>query len=378
LQFLSIFNTIHLQTGGLTAWGKKNFYYLRRTIKMKRLICVVTAVCVLSVAVFAGGKKDAATGGSAPTGPKVVKIALIIENTIDDKGWCQAMYDGLVGAKKQLGNRIEFKYSEKMLPVSAGSEARQYAAEGYDIIIGHGAQYKNLILEMADEYPNITFAFGTSAEIGPANVFTYMPESEETGYLNGIIAALTTKSGNIGFVGPVDGGDAARYGRGFVLGARSVKPDVKISVAHTGSFSDFVKAGEVAQTQIRAGADVLTGASQQAIGALRAVGDVPGIWWVGQDLLQFDTKEGKEKCIAASSYNYTAVIVGLVEKLDAGIKGGQCIPMNFNNSGFVFQYSKDLPAQVTPDIKSKVDAALANFRKSANTVKWNDVDYSKL
>ena len=111
-------------------------------------------------------------GGSAGN---VVKIALIIENTIDDKGWCQAMYDGILEARKQLPGRIEFSYSEKILPVDAGSAARQYVARGYNIIIGHGAQYKNLILEMAGEFPDVTFAFGSSAEVGPENVFTICP-----------------------------------------------------------------------------------------------------------------------------------------------------------------------------------------------------------
>jgi basic membrane protein A len=292
------------------------------------------------------------------------------------------MYDGIVDAQKQLPGRIEFSYSEKMLPVDAGSAARQYVAQGYKIIIGHGAQYKNLILEMAEEFPDVTFAFGTSAEVGPKNVFTYMPESEETGYLSGVIAGLSTKSNIIGYVGPVDGGDAARYGRGFVLGVQSVNPGAKITVAHTGSFSDFVKAGEVAHSQIRANADILTGASQQAIGALRAVSDAQYssryLWWLGQDLLQFSTPEGKAKCIAASSYNYTAVIVGFVQKLDAGIKGGECIPMNFFNNGFVFEYNSDLGNMAPANVKAKVDEALAKFRAAPNTLNWSAVDYSKL
>ncbi|GHV90630.1 BMP family ABC transporter substrate-binding protein [Spirochaetia bacterium] len=350
--------------------------------KFSMAFCLVLGALILIQAnVFAGGKKEGADAPAA-SGSNVVKIALIIENTIDDKGWCQAMYDGIVQAQKQIPGRIEFSYSEKMLPVDAGSAARQYAAQGYNIIIGHGAQYKNLILEMAEEFPKITFAFGTSAEIGPANVFTYMPESEETGYLNGLIAGLTTRSNQIGLVGPVDGGDAARYNRGFVLGVQKVNPAAKIAIAHTGSFSDFVKAGEVAHSQIRSGADVLTGSSQQAIGALRAVSDAAyssrSLWWLGQDLAQFATPEGKAKCLAASSYNYAAVIVGLVAKLDAGVHGGECIPMNFSNGGFVFEYSKDLSAQITPAIKTQVDAALDALKKSAGTINWNSVDYSKL
>jgi basic membrane protein A len=345
-------------------------------------LCVFGLIMMaLCFPAFAGGGKQQGTAPAA-SGSNVIKIALIIENTIDDKGWCQAMHDGVIAAQKQLSGRIEYSYSEKMLPVDAGSAARQYAAQGYNIIIGHGAQYKNLILEMAEEFPNVTFAFGTSAEIGPRNVFTYMPESEETGYLNGVIAGLSTRSNTIGYVGPVDGGDAARYGRGFVLGIQSVNPGAKIMVAHTGSFSDFVRAGEVAHTQIRANADILTGASQQAIGALTAVGDAQYanryIWWVGQDLAQFGTSEGKAKCIAASSYNYAAVIVGLVQKLDAGVRGGECIPLNFYNGGFVFEYNPDLSNMATANVKAKVDEALAKFRASPNTVSYNTVDYSKL
>jgi basic membrane protein A len=344
------------------------------------LVMAVIALC--PVGLFAGGGQQNSPSTPAATNSQTVKIALIIENTIDDKGWCQAMYDGLVQAQKQLPGRIEFSYSEKMLPVDAGSAARQYAAQGFNIIIGHGAQYKNLILEMAEEYPAVTFAFGTSAEIGPKNVFTYMPESEETGYINGLIAGLTTKSNTIGLVGPVDGGDAARYNRGFVLGVQKVNPSAKIAVAHTGSFSDYVKAGEVAHSQIRNGADVLTGSSQQAIGALRAVSDAAyndrSLWWLGQDLAQLGTPEGKAKCLAASSYNYAAVIVGFVQKLDAGVRGGECIPMNFYNGGFVFEYNKDLTAQVSADTRAKVDEALSAFRKVPNTVAWNSVDYSKL
>ena len=352
--------------------------------KMKKtaipIFIVFGLILVLPGLLFAGGNAQPASGGTRAG--NVVKVALIIENTIDDKGWCQAMYDGIVDAQKELPGRIEFSYSEKMLPVDAGSAARQYAAQGYNIIIGHGAQYKNMVLEMADEFPNVTFAFGTSAEIGPKNVFTYMPESEETGYLNGVIAGLTSRSGVIGYVGPVDGGDAARYGRGYVLGVQAVNPQAKILVGHTGSFSDYVKSSELAHSQILSNADVLTGASQQAIGALRTTGDAQYsdrfLWWVGQDLAQLDTPEGKAKCIAASSYNYKAVIVGFVQKLDAGIRGGECIPMNFKNGGFIFEYNPALGNMANANVKAKVDEALAKFKAAANSLNWEAVDYSRL
>ena len=342
---------------------------------MKRLLTITLAL-LAAISLFASGSSEAASDSSDDT----IKIALIIENTIDDKGWCQAMHDGITQAMEMLPGKIEYNYAEKMAVVDAGSMARQYVAEGYDLIIAHGAQYKNTILEMAEEYPDVSFAFGTSSEIGPDNVFTYMPESEETGYINGIIAGSLTKADIVGLVGPVDSGDAARYNRGYVLGVQSVNPDCKILVAHTGSFSDYVKSAEVATSQLASGADMMTGSSQQAIGALRATAESPTAMWVGQDLAQLTTPEGQAKCIAASSYNYAAVIVGLVEKLEAGIKGGECIPMNFNNGGFVFEYNPALEAEwVSPELKAKVDEQIAAFKASAGVLSdWASVVYSTL
>jgi len=344
---------------------------------MKKVVLVSLMLIAMSATLFASGASEES---SAKSDDGKVKVALIVENTIDDKGWCQAMHDGVLGAQESMPGEIEYSYSEKMKPVDAGSAARQYVADGYDIIIGHGAQYKNLILEMADEYPDVTFAFGTSAEVGPDNVVTYMPESEETGYLSGMIAATISNVNVLGVVGPVDGGDAARYNRGFVLGAKSINPDVEIMVAHTGSFSDYIKAGQVAQTQIQAGVDVLTGSSQQALGALRATADYPNeeIWWVGQDLAQLKMEEGKTKCVAASSYDYVPVIISLVENVQNGVKGGYSVPMNFANGGFIFGFNEALSDVTGAQLVEDVNAQISKFVNNTNSVDWKSVDYSKL
>jgi len=313
---------------------------------------------------------------AAPPRAKV-KIALIVESTVDDKGWCQAMHDAIGAVQKKYGPAlVEYGYSEKMKPVDAGSAARQYAGKGFDIVIAHGAQYKNLVLEMAEEFPKATFVFGTSAEIGPRNVFTYMPQSEETGYLNGLIAGLVTRAGVVGVIGPVDGGDAARYDRGFVLGVKAVNPKADVKVAHTGSFGDFVKAAELAHTQVKAGADVLTGSSQQALGALRAVATYKDqvLWWVGQDVAQLAIPESS-KVIAAASYDYAAVIEALIDRRQAGVLGGQNLPLTFANGGFVFKYNEAVGTVLTREIRAKVDAARAGLVAGKLPLDWKSVKF---
>lgn len=340
-------------------------------MKKNILFTIVILLAIIGLTTSCSKKESK----EASNDPRQIKIALIVENTIDDKGWCQAMHDGIVEAQKDYPN-IVYQYSEKMKPVDAGSAARQFASEGFNIIIAHGAQYKNLILDMAEEYPDITFAYGTSSEMGPDNVFTYMPESEETGYLNGLIAGLTTKTNKVGIIGPIDGGDAARYNRGFYLGVKKVNPNCEVMVAHTGSFGDLVKAGEVCQTQIKNGADVLTGSAQQALGALRTVADFPNkdIWWCGQDQAQLLIPESY-KVLAACSYNYAAVVKDIIEKRLNGIIGGQVIPLNFNNNGFVFKFNDQNSSKITPEIKSNVENALSTFDEephSALVVNWQE------
>lgn len=329
---------------------------------MKRSLFALLALCVVLGAAYAAPKSK-------------IKIAMIVESTVDDKGWCQSMHDAIVAVQKKYGTSlVEYSYSEKMKPVDAGSAARQYVAKGYDIVIGHGAQYKNLMLEMAEEFPKTTFAFGTSGEIGPKNVFTYMPESEQTGYINGVIAGLVTKTNIIGLVGPVDGGDAARYNRGFVLGVRSVNPKAQVQVAYTGSFGDYVKAAELAHTQIKAGADVLTGSAQQALGALRAVAEYKdkAIWWVGQDTAQLGIPEGY-KVIAAASYAYEAVVENLIDKRQAGVLGGECIPLNFANKGFIYQFNDKVGPVLTAEVRKAAEKAKADISSGKLSIDWQSV-----
>lgn len=128
------------------------------------------------------------------------------------------------------------------------------------------------------------------------------------------------------------------------------------------------------------GNDVLTGSSQQALGALRAVAGYPDkdLWWLGQDIAQIGLDEGY-KCIAASSYNYKAVMIGLVEAFQGGKLGGELIPMNFSNGGFIWAWNEKCTDKITAEIKAQVEAKMAEFTAKADTLSnWSDVDYSKL
>ena len=297
-----------------------------------------------------------------------VSIAIVYSDTVDDKGWCQSMDNGIKNAIAK-GYDIEYTPVESVQVPDAPNTLEQLV-ENYDIIIVHGAQFSAATTEAAAEYPEQVFALGTSDKILGENVFTYMPMSEEPGYVNGVIAALTTKAGKVGIVGPTDGGDSARFIRGFVKALNDTNPAVEYMLSWTGSFSDTVGAGDIGKTFIEAGCDVLVGPSQQAVGALRNVDAAEGIIWVGQTTSQIVDFPG---CVsAAADYDYSAVIIELINRMAEGKKGAENIPLNYSNGGFVYTFSEN--TELMPEeTKAAAQAALDSMIAAPGTVDFSGV-----
>ena len=194
-------------------------------------------------------------------------------STTTDYSWSQSIYDGLKEVQAEMGGEgaLEIAVSENMFQVADAANAiRDYATDGYDLVIAHGAQYGTPLFEVAKDFPDTSFAWGTTTDTGADkglnNVFAYEPAAQEGGYLNGVAAALLSEKGVIGVVGPVEAGDAKLYINGFVDGVKATKPDAEVNVTYTGAFGDTALAAEAANTQIKAGADVLTGSAQQVVG----------------------------------------------------------------------------------------------------------------
>ena len=298
-----------------------------------------------------------------------VSVAVVYSDTVDDKGWCQSMDIGIKNAIAK-GYDIDYTPVESVAIPDAPNTIDQLA-DNYDIIIVHGAQFTAATTEIAAEYPDQVFALGTSDKILGDNIFTYMPMSEEPGYINGIIAALTTKANKVGIVGPTDGGDSARFIRGFVKALNETKPEVEYMLSWTGSFSDTVGAGDIGKTFIEAGCDVLVGPSQQAVGALRNVDAAEGVIWVGQTTSQI---VDFPNCVsAAADYDYSAVIIGIIERMNAGKTGGENIPLNYNNGGFIYTFSEN--TELLPEnVKAAAQTALDNMIANANTVDFSGIE----
>ena len=327
----------------------------KEPINMKKLIALF--VCAMMLVISCAAVAES------------VSIAIVYPDTMDDKGWCQSMHMGVEKAI-EMGYEIDYTPVESVATADAPNTLDQLA-ENYDIIICHGAMFNTAVQEIGPEYPDQVWAAGTTDQLFGENIFTYMPMSEEPGYINGIIAALTTKANKVGIVGPTDGGDSARFIRGFVKALNETKPEVEYMLSWTGSFSDTVGAGDIGKTFIEAGCDVLVGPSQQAVGALRNVDAADGVIWVGQTTSQIVDFPG---CVsAAADYDYSAVLIELIKRTAEGKTGAENIPLNYNNGGFIYTFSEN--AELMPEeTKAAAQAALDAMIAAPNTVDFKSIE----
>jgi len=298
---------------------------------------------------------------AAPASGEKIRLALVIPSTIDDMAWSQAMYEGVKGVQKDLGeDKMEVAVSERLWnAVDAGAAIREYALNDYNIIIAHGAQYQSLLNEIAPEFPKISFAYGTGFATEHPNIFAYDPHAQEGAYLLGMLAGLKTKSNIIGIVGPVEAGDAIKFNKGIVQGAKAVNPNAEVRIAYTGSFGDFVAAGEIAKTHIKAGADVLTGSAQQSVGAINVTKEAGNIFWLSTDMDQ--SSLSPKTVLAAQAYNFKKVVETMIDNRAKGVLGGQHLELTFANGSLDLVYNEELAAEITPEMKAQVEEAKAKI-----------------
>jgi basic membrane lipoprotein Med (substrate-binding protein (PBP1-ABC) superfamily) len=326
-----------------------------RKTPVKRLSAIGILVLVFALVASACGAGTTETTAAPTTtaaasttqttsaaGP--LKVALIAPSAINDLAFTQSMWDALQAVKEELGGdaAMDIAVTDNAYVVEdAAAAIRDYADEGYDLVIAHGSQYGSSLQEIAPDYPNTSFAWGTAGDtFGLPNVFAYEAASEEGGYVEGAMAAALSNSGVLGVVGPIEVGDAARYVDGFKAGALAQNPDIDVKVNYIQSFSDVALAAEAARTEIGQGADVLTGTAQMVVGAVGVAKD-DGVLWFGTQADQ--TQLAPSIVVASQVYHWEVVVSQILDLMNQGTMGGKSFVIDLANGGEVVAYNPDFP-----------------------------------
>lgn len=273
---------------------------------------------------------------------KPFRVAVVMPSAINDLAFSQSMYDALVAIQQEMGeDKFEFAYSANLFVVDdAAAAIRDYATRGYDLVIAHGSQYGSSLVEIAPDFKDTSFAWGTTLDTfvdkGINNVFAYEARSEEGGYVLGVLAATLSKSNVLGVIGPIETGDAKLYVDGFKAGVMATRPSAKVNVNWTGSFSDVALASEAAQTHINAGADTLTGTAQMVVGAIGVAKD-RGASWFGTQSDQASL--APQTVVACQVYDWTVVLDEIIPLIKGGTTGGKAYAITLANGGLKIVYN---------------------------------------
>jgi basic membrane protein A and related proteins len=233
--------------------------------KGSKLFTLISLLITLSFILSA----CAAPATPAPvTEQSKARVALVLDGKIDDNGWNQAGYEGLMEAKSQYG--VEVAYSESVAIPDYEKVLRDYANQGYNLIIAHSSIAKDAVINTAKDYPKLSFLW-TDGDTTSANQAVIRPMAQEASYLAGVLAGKMTKSNIVGMVGGIDIPSTHRSYAAFAKGLNDTNPDAKLLVNWIGSFIDVSKGKEAALSQIEGGADIIFGNGDgQNIGVLQA------------------------------------------------------------------------------------------------------------
>lgn len=272
------------------------------------------------------------------------RVAVVMPSTGTDLAFSQSMYDALAAIQEERGeDAFEFEVSENMFVVEdAATALRDYANEGFDLVIAHGSQYGSSLAEIAPEFPDTSFAWGTTVdtfeEEGITNIYAYEARSEEGGFVLGVMAAMLTESSVIGVVGPIETGDAKLYVDGFKAGVAYEDEAIEVQVNYIQSFSDLALAAAAAETMLANGADVLTGTAQMVPGAINKAKE-EGALWFGTQANQASL--APEIVVACQVYDWTVVLNPIIDAVMEGELGGEAFALTLENEGLVIEFNED-------------------------------------
>lgn len=284
------------------------------------VIAILTAIALVPAAAF-GAK---------------LKIAIVAPSASNDLAFTQSIVDGVNALKKERDLEVAIT-DGTFIVEDAASAIRAYAKQGYNLVIAHGSQYGGSLKEIAADFPNTAFAWGTSADnFGLPNVSSYEAASNEGGYVMGVMAAALSKKGALGVIGPIEVGDAKLYVDGFVAGAKAHKAGIRTNVNYIGSFSDVALAAEAARAHMAVGADVLTGTAQMVVGAIGAARSKRAAWFGTQ---ANQTELAPEIVVASQVYKWEVILRQILSDMDNGVRGGKMYAITLKNGGLVLEFN---------------------------------------
>jgi basic membrane protein A len=260
------------------------------------LRAVLLALAVVSTCVGCAGKQSASGA---------VRIGMVTDvGGLGDRSFNDSAYAGLVRAKTNL--HVDTTVLQSRSAADYQINMTVLANKEYDEIFAIGFLMARDVTEVSERYPQRHFSI-IDAVVDQPNVTSVTFKEEEGSFLAGALAAMTTKTKTIAFLGGIDIPLLRKFEAGFAAGAREIDPSVKVLVKYVGSFEDVASGKELAGVQFSEGADIIyVAAGKAGLGAIDQVKGRNDAFIIGVDSDQDAIAPGK-------------ILTSMVKRVDIGV-----------------------------------------------------------
>ncbi|NQG97517.1 BMP family protein [Streptococcus suis] len=319
---------------------------------MNKKLVGLGVVSLAALTLAACGSRTSTSSSSESSSDSAVKAAIVTDvGGVDDRSFNQSAWEGLTawGDENKLAENTDYTYFQSASESDYVTNLDSAVSGGYNLIFGIGFALESAIAEVAPNNPDTHYVIVDSVVPDQDNVVSVGFADHEASYLAGVAAAKSTKTNHIGFIGGMEGVIIDRFEAGFVAGAKSVNPDIKVTVDYAGSFADAAKGQTLAAAQYAAGADVIFHASGGTGNGVFAAAksenetrnEADKVWVIGVDRDQsaegeYTSKDGKSSnfVLASTLKQVGTSVKDIANKALAGeFPGGEVLQFTLADGG---------------------------------------------
>lgn len=286
------------------------------------------------------------------------RVALLTPGPVSDQSWNAGAYRGLMRIRDSLGARVS--HIQTKTPADFEENFRQYGAQGYDLVFGHGFEFQNAAKRVGPDFPQTAFVV-TSATATGANVAGIHFSFADASYLAGMIAGALTHSGILGAIGGTELPPVRESFTAFEAGAKRTNPRVRVLTSYIGNWDDASAGKEQALAQIARGADVIfQNADAAGLGVFQAARERRGIYVFGSNSNQ--NAVAPEVTVGSVVIDLPHAFLTIAREVKEGQFKPRVIELGSNTDVVRLELNSALEGRIPPAVRSAVDSVAAELK----------------
>lgn len=323
----------------------------RRAVRpLLRGVAAIIAIAAMTVSASGCERRSAS--------PSRFKVALLTPGPISDHSWNGGAYDGLLRIRDSLGASIS--HIQTKTPAEFEENFRQYGAQGYDLVFGHGFEFQDAALRVGPEFPKTVF-IATSGDRAAGNVAGMVFAFEDPSYLAGLVAGSMTRSGIVGTIGGTELPPVKSSFAAFEQGVHAVNPKVKVLSSFIGNWDDAAAGKEQALAQIAQGADLIfQNADAAGLGIFQAAREKKGVWVFGSNSNQNGV--APDVVIGSVVIDLPHAFLTVAREVEEHRFKPRVIELGTASDVVTYVPNPAFDSIVPPGVRAKVDSARARLR----------------